>query len=154
MVVAVGMRRKGSKWKLLWRKTNSSWWAIGYGRQRESKMTGFAHMTRKKIVQSTLKTCWRRSTACPALALLDLKNIVLCHSSNVHSRTMKISDKFCMLRFYLVIIFLKHIFPIASIEKNYAACIIYNSVKKYSNYSEAQGKTGYSTYRVQWQMKI
>ena len=112
-------------------------------------MTGFAHMTRKKIVQLTLKTCWRRSTACPALALLDLKNIVLCHSSNVNSRTMKISDKFCMLRFYLVIIFLKHIFPIASIEKNYAACIIYNSVKKYSNYSEAQGKTGYSTYRVQ-----
>ena len=55
-------------------------------------MTGFAHMTRKKIVQLTLKTCWRRSTACPALALLDLKNIVLCHSSNVHSRTMKISD--------------------------------------------------------------
>ena len=62
------------------------------GKESQRGQRGFVHMTREKIVQLTLKTYWRRSTTCPALALLDLKNIMLYHSSNVHSRKMKISD--------------------------------------------------------------
>lgn len=85
------------------------------GKQESKMKEDLSVMTGEMIVQLILKTYWSRNTVCPASAILDLKNIMTCHSSHVHSRKVKITDLsllYVKLKFVPIIFFFSNAYSL------------------------------------------
>lgn len=109
---------------------SASDWLWEAKEREESKMTeDLRKMARRKMVLLTPKTYWRRSTICPAsTGHLDLRNIVIRHSSNVKNRKLKISDQvFYVTSPICIYYFFETCIPCCQYGKKLHSLGIYNS---------------------------